>query len=339
VGATSARSSAAEPGGLIVNEAEWRGHIEHVKELLRVPVRDDEEGVRHDCKYDIESLHNYLPNLVFESYQDWFDQEDDWLLRNLSLILTEQQDAQLLALLAAGDDRILLTYLQNTCVPEWQQAAAEGGRFATAESGEAAEPGAAGDAQYTGVENSSNWAASRTPGTYFYIFDGTQYRYSDFQQGADAEWQTLPVREEEAAARAQTWGDEGAWYTPTHGAPEYGDAYVYALDREGPWLSRDAVLSELAAAAAPAATVEQQPAEHTQAWGNVWTHWESDTWVYGLTGDGPWIYPDGETAQDEHALLVNVLDDLAQLLPDLNSTALQELAVRQIAATAGQGVH
>lgn len=278
-----------------MNEAEWRGHIEHFKELLRIPVRDDEEGVRHDRKYDIEVLHTKLPYLLFESYQDWFDQEDDWLLRNLSLIITDEQDTQILSLLNAGDDQVLLTYLQNTCVPAWQQAAAEGGRFT-----ETADNGAAGEgvSHYTGVENSANWAASRTPGTYYYIFDGEQYRYSDFQQGAGAEWQILRVRDEDAAARAKAWGDAGAWYTPTHGAPEYGDTHVYALDREGPWLSREAVLSQLDAAAATAA--RHRPADQggsqwawDEGWGMFYRIGPSGVYEYSHSKDEARSAPDG----------------------------------------------
>ena len=332
-----------------MNEAAWGGHIQQFKDLLRYPVQDDETGVRRDRQSDIASLHDRLPDLLFESYSDWFDQADDWLLRNMSLILTDDQDAQLRSLLSAGDDGMVLTYLADTCLPAWQQAAAEGGAFAPT----AGDDG--GSAERTGTENSANWAASRTPGTYYYTFDGAQYRYSDKKQAGDAEWQALRVREEEAAAQAQPWGNGGAWCTPAHDSALYGDTHVYALDREGPWLSREDALRQLAASAGspstqPAPDQQQsearseaqsdaQSAAKPVAWGTVWTNLEGGAWVYGLTEQGPWSYADGTVALAERKLLDDVLEQLAVLLPDTDPGTLREMAVRQLAATSSEGGH
>jgi hypothetical protein len=115
--------------GTIVNEPEWRSYIGHFKHLLRVPVGDHEQGVRHERASDIVVLHDSLPSLLFESYQDWFDQQDDWVLHKLALWLTDDQDSQLRALFCSGDDRTLLTYLADTCLPEWRNSASQGGRY------------------------------------------------------------------------------------------------------------------------------------------------------------------------------------------------------------------
>lgn len=311
-----------------MNESEWRNQIQRFKDLLRVPVGDEEEGVRRDRKGDIEFLHGVLPYLLFESYQDWYDQEDDWLLRNLSLWLTDEQDDQLLALLRSGDDGVLLTYLADTCLPDWRQSAEEGGRFRP---GASQDDGTGGEQALVGAENWTNWNASRTPGTFYYIFDGTEYRYGDEQQAPASAWQTLPERERAAAEAAQPWGV--GWCTPTHGAPQYGDHYVFATAPDGPWLTQTEAsrqLAELEKAAQPPA--EEAAAQRIQ-WGSVWTSLQEGTWRFGLTEQGPWTYSEGEHALEEQRMADEVVDGLLARYPKADTAKVRERVLRQVAET------
>ncbi len=315
--------------GTTVNESEWRSHIEHFKDLLRVPVGDDEEGVRHERASDIGMLHDRLPNLLFESYQNWFDQDDDWILRNLSLWLTDDQDSQLLALLYSEDDRVLLTYLADTCLPEWLTSASEGGRFR--EAGQQ-EPGT--EEQLVGAQNSTNWNGSRTPGTYYYVFDGTQYRYSDQEQAPASEWAILPDREQEAARLAQPWGEDGAWCTPTHGAPQYGEDFVFSLDRDGPWVGHEEILRWIAETVpATQQHVEPEPAPAPVKWDAVWTNYEDGDWKFGLTESGPWTYTDGEVALADQSLADDAVRLILDTYPNADPDYMRELAVHFVDQT------
>ncbi len=318
-----------------MNESEWRSQIQQFKDLLRVPVGDEEAGARRDRKGDIEFLHGVLPYLVFESYQDWYDQEDDWLIRNLSQWLTDEQDGQLLSLLRAGDDGMLLTYLADTCVPDWRQAAQEGGRFRQGAPDEEADP--EGGPEFVGAENSVNWNASRTPGTFYYIFDRSEYFYGDEQRAAASAWRTLPERERAAAQAAQPWG--AGWYTPTYGAPQYGDDYVFATDPGGPWLSMAEATRQLdeleKAAAPPAEVVAPQPME----WGPVWTSLEDGGWMFGLTEQGPWTYSDGAHALDEQQMADGVVERLLTRYPKADAAKVRERVLRQVAETSREYVH
>lgn len=313
----------------------WSHHIEHFKELLRVPVGDGETGVRRERRVDIESLHGVLSKLLFESYNDWPDQDDAWLLRNMAQVLTQEQDAALLSLLGAGDDQLFLNYIAGTCVSAWQTAAADGTASVQAADG--------ASEQYTGTENSTNWAVSRTPGTYYYAFDGAEYRYSDRKQAVGSEWEPLPVRERNAANLAQPWGDAGGWCTPVHDAALYGDTHVYAVDREGPWLSRDEALRQLATRGsadtrADGGADRQEPAAtRPTAWGTVWTNFENGAWVFGLTEQGPWTYTDGEAAVHDKEVLDQTMAQLATLLPDEDQKTLRKLAIQQVIETAEPG--
>jgi hypothetical protein len=241
-----------------MNDGKWLGQIQRLKDLLRVPVQGEEQGVRQERKADIEQLSNYLSYLLFGGYQDWFDQDDGWLLLSMAQCLTDEKDAQLLGLLRAGDEAMLLTFLSDTCVPEWRASAERRAARGQAGAGQAGAGGDGAEEVLVGAENSANWNVSRTPGTYYYAYDGSEYLYCDQQRAPAADWRALPERERAATENARPWG--AGWCTPTYGAPQYDSAYVFATAYDGPWLTRDAAAAQLEQIAAqPGQTAEPEP--------------------------------------------------------------------------------
>ncbi|MFC4857325.1 hypothetical protein [Actinophytocola glycyrrhizae] len=287
----------------------WRALVPDLKQLLRLPVEDG-EGVRLQRAAQVETVHGDLAELVFGGAGDWTDQDDGWVAAALVARLTADQDRQLRAVLES-DPGAALTVLADECVSAWRTEH-------TADRG------------LTGTDNSANWAANRVPGTLYFVHDGTQYRYSDLERGPDHAWLTLDERVGAAAERAQQWGT--GWYTTAGEDPRYGGAYVYAVDRNGPWLTQaeaEQLLTTTAAESTQAATQSE-----AQQWADVWVAQQGGQWRYGLTDQGPFTYEDGAKAQQDKALLDQVTATLLDQYPDADSGYVRALAAQYVAETA-----
>lgn len=236
-----------------MNLGSWNSYLARFKDLLRPeglsPLGAEGETAVEAARADgsaavkLGVITTALPNLVFEGYYDWYGYQDEWVLRNLGHVLTTEEEHEILSRLDQNTPESLLevlAYIADQRLPVWQTEARE--EFA--ESLSENEPGV-----LTGVENTANWHASRTPGTYYYTYVDDRYLYSDLAEAPMSEWETLPVRERLAAENAQPWGDDGWYYTPTGEPGLYGGGYVYAADREGPWLTEETALAEAEALA------------------------------------------------------------------------------------------
>jgi hypothetical protein len=290
--------------------------VPQLKELLRLPVEEGETGVRAERAAQVESLHGDLAELVFAGATDWVDQDDGWLAERLAARLAPGQGEELLSALA-GDGDAALTYLANVCVTAW-------------EADDGTDPA---DDQLTGTDNGANWAANRLPGTLYFAHDGTDYRYSDRQRAPAAEWRTLDERVKDASDRAQPWG--AGWCTPAGEDSRYGDDYVYAVDRNGPWLTQAEVERLLTSAPEPAQHAEpgQQDGD-AQPWADVWAKPQDGQWRYGLTAEGPFAYEDGELAQRDKAVLDEVTTTLHAQYPDADVEYVRAMAAQYVTQTA-----
>ncbi|HET9893418.1 MAG TPA: hypothetical protein VFQ44_00540 [Streptosporangiaceae bacterium] len=252
-----------------LNLSSWSTYLIRFKDLLRpegvAPLGaadEDVESARGEdaAKVSLSVITGRLPNLVFDGYRDWYSYEDDWVLRNLGQVLTPAEEDEILRRLDDGTPQALgelLDYIASQRLEAWEAAARD--EFARADGDGAAE-------LLTGLPNTANWQASRTPGTYYYTYVGGRYLYSDLAEGTVSEWETLRDREQLASANAEPWGDSG-WYCSPTGEPElYDGAYVYAPERDGPWMTEELALAEIAAAAEPSRyePVEAVPGE--QGW-------------------------------------------------------------------------
>lgn len=230
-----------------MNHGSWNNHLSRFKDLLRPDglscLGAEEESAVEAARADpsafvkLAAITAALPNLVFEGYDDWYRYQDEWVLRNLGHVLTAQEEYEILAWLDQNTPQSMLhvlEYVADERLSVWQNDVRE--QFA--ESLGRNEPGV-----LTGFENTSNWNASRTPGTYYYTWFGDRYLYSDLPEGPAGAWKTLPEREQLATEKAQPWGGYGWYYTPTDDAGLYGGAYVYAAGDEGPWLTEEAALA------------------------------------------------------------------------------------------------
>ena len=267
----------------------WGTYLPRFKDLLRpegYSALHEEDAPVEEARADasvsvmLSSIYSTLPYLVFESYADWYSYQDEWVLRNLGHVLTTEEEHYILSRLDQGTSSSLLEvlhYIADERLGVWQAAARA--EFAESEEQAAASP-------LTGSANRANWEASRTPGTYYYTYSDDRYLYSDLPEGPIEEWETLPVREQLASENASLWGNDGWYYTPT-GEPElYGGAYVYAADREGPWMTEEqarVLIEEQAAAARRYHPVALVSGYHD------WAHGfdkDEQTWKYALvTGD------------------------------------------------------
>jgi hypothetical protein len=227
-----------------MNLGSWASYLPKFKDLLRPegsgpsqPDEDVEEARERDSsKSQITEINNTLPELVFEGYSDWAGYQDDWVLRNLGHVLTAADEDEILRRLDAGSaDSLseLLTFIVDTRLSVWRAAAAE-------------EFTGAADGELEGAENEGNWAANRTPGTYYYTYaaddEGNMvYLYSDRLSAPRDEWKSLPEREDEADANAQPWGDGDWWYTAVNpdATSLYGCSHVYREGPDGPWLAEN----------------------------------------------------------------------------------------------------
>lgn len=289
----------------------WRALVPDLKLLFRLPVEEG-EGVRAQRAAQVETVRGDLAELVFCGARDWTDQDDGWVAAALVARLTADQDRQLRAALA-GDPGAALTVLADVCVPAWR----------TDHTQDTADTG------LTGTDNSANWSANRVPGTLYFVHDGTEYRYSDLERGPDHAWLTIDERVEAAAERAQRWG--AGWYTTAGEDPRYGGAYVYAVDRNGPWLTQaeaEQLLTTTAAESAQAA-----PQSEAQQWADVWVAQQGGQWRYGLTDQGPFTYEDGAKAQQDKALLDQVTATLLDQYPDADSGYVRALAAQYVTET------
>jgi hypothetical protein len=308
-----------------VNESEWRQQVQKFRNLLRTPVGDDEQGVRQESRTQIETAGWELPGLVFDNDQEWFNRDDDWVIARLAPWVTTAQDNELLDLLRNDDGVRLITCVADKCVSEWKT----NGKVQTAAPAtEAAAPVVA--APLTGTENTSNWAGNRTPGTFYYAHNGTDYLYSDKAQAPAGEWLPLAQRQQAATDRAQAWGT--GWCTPTDGDAHYGGAYVFAASRGGPWLLQAEAERALAATATPTPAA---PAP-TQ-WGSVWTNYEDGEWRFGLTEAGPWTYEDGTEAIGEQRIVDDVAAELLTRYPNADMEYVRTLTARYVAETSTDG--
>jgi hypothetical protein len=231
-----------------LNLGSWASYLGRFKDLLRPdglgPSAELDEHVESargedSARISLATITNTLPDLVFEGYSDWYTNQDEWVLRHLGHVLDTQEEHEILVRLDQGTSESLgelLGYVADERLTIWQNAA-------RAEFTETASESAAGI--LSGAANTANWQASRTPGTFYYTHSDDRYLYSDLSEGPISEWETLPIREQLATDNAQPWGNEGWFYTPT-GTPDlYGGAYVYAADRDGPWVTEDQARSRI----------------------------------------------------------------------------------------------
>ena len=246
-----------------MNLGSWSSYLPRFKDLLRPedagPLGVTEENVEAARQQDaarsaLSSITSALPNLVFEGYARWYEYDDEWVLRNLGQVLTAGEEDEILGRLDRGTPEALrevLTYIADERLDAWQDAArAEFAGDGTPE-------------MLLGAANTANWNASRTPGTYYYTYWGDRYLYCDLPEAPLGEWETLPVRERLATGNAQPWGASGWYCTPT-GEPElYGGAFVFASDREGPWVTEDQARAQfaLSPAAEPTAPRRYDPVQ------------------------------------------------------------------------------
>ena len=231
-----------------MNLGSWNYHLARFKDLLRPDgvscLGAEEETAVEAARADpsafvkLAAITGALPNLVFEGYHDWYRYQDEWVLRNLGRVLSVQEEHEILSWLDQNTPESMLhvlAYVADERLSVWQNAAR--GQFA--ESLSRNEPG-----ELSGFENTANWHASRTPGTYYYTCIDDRYLYSDVREASAGEWKTLPQREQLATENARPWGDYGWYYSPTAEPGLYGGAYVYAADRTGPWLTEEAALAQ-----------------------------------------------------------------------------------------------
>ncbi|HEY2578561.1 MAG TPA: hypothetical protein VGI74_19845 [Streptosporangiaceae bacterium] len=229
-----------------MNLGSWSTYLTRFKNLMRPedasPVGETDENTeaaRNDdaARTALSTIASVLPNLVFEGYTRWYDYDDEWVLRNLGHVLSAGEEDEILGQLDRGTPealRELLGYIADQRLGAWQNAARE--EFAGDSTPEILK----------GAANTANWEASRTPGTYYYTYSGDRYLYCDLPEAPLSEWETLPVREQLATGNAQPWGNSGWFYTPTGEPQLYGGAFVYAVDREGPWMTEDQASAKLA---------------------------------------------------------------------------------------------
>lgn len=305
-----------------MNESDWRQQAQKFKDLLRMPVGEDEQGARKECRKQIETIGGELPDLVFGRFQDWYDREDDWVIARLASWVSPAQDAELLGLLRNDDDVRLIAYVADKCLSEWK----------TSGPMKPAAPAAAQAApvvtdQLTGTENTANWTANRTPGTFYYVLRGTEYLYSDKAEAPAAEWLPLAQRRQTATDRARGWGT--GWCTPTDGDAHYGGPYVFSVGRTGPWLTQADAEQALATTLTPAAKPTR--------WGSVWTNYEDGEWRFGLTEQGPWTYADGTEAVGEQRIADDVTADLLARYPNADVDYVRTLTARYVTETSEQG--
>lgn len=236
-----------------MNQGSWSFCLARFKDLLRpdgvsrlgVEEESAVEAARADSSAPVKlaTITAVLPNLVFEGYHDWYVYQDEWVLRNLGHVLTTQEEYEILSRLDQNTPQSLLevlAYIADERLSAWQNAAREEFAESSSQNG----PGV-----LAGFENGANWHASRTPGTYYYTYVDDRYLYSDLPEAPMSEWETLPVRERLATENAGLWGDDGWYYTPTGDPGLYSGAFVYAADREGPWLTEEAALAQRQATA------------------------------------------------------------------------------------------
>lgn len=247
-----------------MNQGSWATYLVRFKDLLRpegvAPMGELDERVESargdsSARSSLATITDALPDLVFEGYTDWYTYDEEWVLRNLGHVLSAEEEDEILRRLDQGTPESLgevLRYVADERLTVWQNLARE--EFADA---------ASDDARIlTGAANTANWQASRTPATY-YTYSDDRYLYSDLPEGPADEWETLPVREQLATENAMPWGSEGWFYTPTGEPGLYGGDFVYAPDRDGPWLTKDQAQSQIdaSALAEPAAARRYNPVE------------------------------------------------------------------------------
>jgi hypothetical protein len=245
-----------------MNLGSWSSYLPRFKDLLRpegaAPLGEPGEGVeaargQEAAQSALAAVSGALPDLVFEGYPDWYSYDDEWVLRNLGQVLTEGEEDEILRRLDTGTpDSLaeLLSYVEDQ-LGSWQNAARQ--EFA-------------GDSEaelLTGAENTANWQASRTPGTFYYTYSGDRYLYCDLPQAPASEWETLPAREQLASDNAQPWGDSGWFCTPTGEPGLYDGAFVFAPSPDGPWMTVEQATAQLQAepAARPAMPQDYDPAQ------------------------------------------------------------------------------
>jgi hypothetical protein len=236
-----------------MNLGSWGSQLARFRNLLR-PMGSDALGQPDEIVESarsgesaqtlISALSGRLPAVVFEGYADWYAYADEWVLRNLGQVLTAGDEDRILSGLDQGTPDALLEVLGYVAgqLDAWREAAGAGHVSG-------AEPG-----MLEGTANTENWAASRTPGTFYYTYYGDSYLYSDLAQADVSEWETLPVREQLATDKAEPWGGSGWFVTPAGEPGLYGGSFVYAPDLHGPWMTHEQ--AEAAMAARPAEAAE-----------------------------------------------------------------------------------
>lgn len=271
-----------------LNHSSWSSYLLRFKDLLRPegvsPLASAEESVEsargeESAKIALAIITNTLPNLVFDGYRQWYSEDDEWVLTNLGQVLTLDEEHQILSGLSEGTPQSLgqvLRYIAEERIGTWQKTARD----------EFAQPGEAAEAQeLTGLPNTASWEASRTPGTYYYTYFGDRYLYSDLAEGPISEWETMPVRDELAAANAQPWGSGGWVYTPT-GDPElYGGPFVFASDSDGPWMTEDQASEQLRESESPSPFDRVEPVPGQAGWLQAYDAGEG-VWKYAQAVDG-----------------------------------------------------
>ena len=237
-----------------LNVGSWSSYLTRFKNLVRPDgissIGEPDEAVEaargeDSAKMALSAISGRLPNLVFEGYGDWYSYDDEWVLRNLAQVLTSEEEDEIIRRLDAGTAESLgelLEYISGQRLAVWETVARE--EFASAD-GDGPGEG------LTGLANTANWEASRTPGTYYYTYVDGRYLYSDLAEAPVGEWETLREREELATANAQAWGDTGWFCTPTGEPSLYGGSYVFAPDSDGPWMTEDQATAQLAAQRPP----------------------------------------------------------------------------------------
>jgi hypothetical protein len=124
---------------------------------LAAAVRDRDEPT-------VRSVHEVLTSLAFSGYAQWCEYDDDeWTKNCLSQVLDPGQSAYLVQVLdrpSEMDLQMALVTMEREYARAWRAAA---------------DAQAAAGADLNPVENTGNWAYSRTPGTRYYIFHEGEY--------------------------------------------------------------------------------------------------------------------------------------------------------------------
>lgn len=90
------------------------------------------------------------------------------------------------------------------------------------------------------------WAADAIPRTRYRAYVDDEYLFSDHETAPLAQWASLSDREDSAEAAIRPWEGAPGWSsTPVDAefAEDYGGVgYVFRLDPDGPWMTRDKAL-------------------------------------------------------------------------------------------------